>query len=160
MMFWDPQCGSLSRRRRRRIRRRGRERGGDRGRAGGGRWRRWALQYTVGKKQFEVHREELTETIEKLRKAAGLMQELVTDDIAAYAFLSGFMKTPAKEREGRADYLTAVAGAIRAPQASAGWALHILEMTDGLLDKTNPYLISDLGVAAACAHATVARRGV
>jgi formiminotetrahydrofolate cyclodeaminase len=114
-----------------------------------------ALEYTVGKKQFEAHREELTGALEKLRKAAALMQELVSEDIAAYAFLSGFMKVPEAQREGRADYLTAVAGAIRAPQSVGGLALHILEVTSDLLDKTNPSLLSDLGIAAALAHATV-----
>ena len=114
-----------------------------------------ALQYTVGKKQFEAHRAELTEAIDKLRKAAALMQDLVSDDIRAYSNLSGFLKVPADQRAGHADYLTAVAAAIRAPQDVGGMALHILEVCNELLDKTNPFLISDLGVAAALAHGTV-----
>jgi len=114
-----------------------------------------ALQYTVGKKAFETHREALVAAIDKLRKAAALMQELVSEDIAAYSYLGGFLKVPAEQRAGHADYLSAVARAIRAPQSVGGCALHILEICDDLLDKTNPIIISDLGAAAAYARATV-----
>lgn len=114
-----------------------------------------SLQYTLGKAQFEVHRAEITQAIEKLRKAAGLMQDLVGEDMAAYAALAAALKTPPDKRPTAPDYLPAVVAAIRAPLSIGGLALHILQLCHDFLDKCNPYLVSDLGVAGALAHATV-----
>jgi len=114
-----------------------------------------SLQYTLGKKQFESHREEITQAIDKLRKAAGLMQDLVGEDMAAYALLSAALKIPADKRDTDPSYLPAVVAAIRAPLSIGGLALHILQLCRDFLNKCNPYLVSDLGVAAALARATV-----
>lgn len=114
-----------------------------------------ALQYTVGKKQFEPQRDALIDAIDKLRKSAGLMQDLIREDISAYADLSRFLKLPPEQRQSDPNYIPALVAAIRSPQAVGGLAMHILELSETLLDKCNPQLISDLGVASALAHATV-----
>lgn len=114
-----------------------------------------ALQYTVGRKQFETVQGELATAIDKLRKAGGLMQDLVKEDMAAYASLSEVLKIPQDKRTEDPRYLPAVVAAIRAPESIGGLAFHILQLCDEFLDKCNPYLVSDLGVAAALAHATV-----
>jgi formiminotetrahydrofolate cyclodeaminase len=114
-----------------------------------------ALQYTVGKKQFEPQRDALIDAIDKLRKSAGLMQDLIREDISAYADLSRFLKLPPEQRNSDPNYMPAIVAAIRSPQAVGGLVMHILELSETLLDKCNPQLISDLGVASALAHATV-----
>ncbi len=114
-----------------------------------------ALQYTVNKKQFEPQREIILDAIEKMRKSAGLMQDLIREDIQAYADLSRFLKLPADQRATDPNYVPAVVAAIRSPQAVGGLAMHILEQTEILIDKCSTQLISDLGVAGALAHATV-----
>ena len=114
-----------------------------------------SMQYTLGKKQFEVYRADITQAIERLRKAAGLMQELVYEDMASYQAISGFMKMPVEQRLSDPNYLPAVVATIQAPQSVGGLALHILELSSELLNKCTPLLLSDLGAAAALAHATV-----
>jgi formiminotetrahydrofolate cyclodeaminase len=114
-----------------------------------------SMQYTLGKKQFEAHRAEIAGAIDKLRKAAGLMQDLVYEDMAAYKLVGGFLKIPMEQRLANSEYLPAVVATIRAPQSVGGLALHILELCYELLPTCNPLLLSDLGAAAALAHATV-----
>jgi len=114
-----------------------------------------SMQYTLGKKQFEAYRDEITVAIERLRKAAGLMQDLVYEDMAAFQAISAFNKIPSAQRKDDPQYLMAVVASIRAPQSVGGLALHILELCNDLLTKCNPKLMSDLGAAAALANATV-----
>lgn len=114
-----------------------------------------SMQYTLGKKQFEIYRGAITTAIDQLRKAAGLMQELVYEDMASYQAISGFMKMPVEQRLQDPNYLPAVVATIQAPRSVGGLALHILELSHELLNKCTPLLLSDLGAAAALAHATV-----
>lgn len=114
-----------------------------------------AMHYTLGKKQFEAQHEAITGAIEKLRRAAGLLQELVEEDVAAYQALSGFLKQPAEQRQKAPGYLPAVVAAVRAPESVGGVSLHILELCQQLVPTCNRFLLSDLGAAAALAHATV-----
>jgi formiminotetrahydrofolate cyclodeaminase len=114
-----------------------------------------AMQYTAGKKAFAAHDAEIREVLTQFQNASEMFQELVAEDIAAYENLSVFLKLPPDQRQAQADYLAAVVAAVRTPQTIAGFALNILERCTTLLDKTNKFLISDLGVAGVYAHATV-----
>ncbi|MEI7766802.1 MAG: cyclodeaminase/cyclohydrolase family protein [Phycisphaerae bacterium] len=113
------------------------------------------VQYTLGKKKYEEHRLVLEQGIERLDRYARLMQDFVQEDIAAYQNLSGFMRLSEADRQLHPEYAPAVRRAIEAPLNVAGLALHILEECDRLLDKTSEWLLSDLGIAALLAHATV-----
>jgi formiminotetrahydrofolate cyclodeaminase len=114
-----------------------------------------ALRYTVTRKAAAPHRDELAREIDKFRQTAGLMQDLVAEDMHAYARLSELLKLPEEERPRHPEFEAAVVAAIRAPQSVAGLAHYILERCYAVLEKCSPYLLSDLGVAAAYAHATV-----
>lgn len=114
-----------------------------------------ALEYTVGKKAFAVHDAEIRQSLAQLQNASAMFQELIAEDVAAYEALSAFLKLPEDQRQKNPGYLPAVVAAIRAPQAAAGFALNVLERCTTLLDKTNKFLLSDLGIAAVYAHATV-----
>jgi methenyltetrahydrofolate cyclohydrolase len=114
-----------------------------------------AMQYTAGKKAFAAHDAEIRQALAQFQKASAMLQELVAEDVAAYENLSAFLKMPDPQRQNHPDYLAAVVAAIRTPQAIAGFALNVLERCTTLLDKTNRFLLSDLGAAAVYAHATV-----
>ena len=114
-----------------------------------------ALNYTVGKKAYAAHDAELKAAIAQFQTASTLLQELITEDIAAYQALSELLKLPEPARLANPDYTATVVAAIRAPQPAAGLAAAILDRCHALLDKTNKFLIADLAVAAVYAHATV-----
>jgi len=114
-----------------------------------------ALEYTVGKKAFAAHDAEIRDALAQFQRASEMLQELMLEDVAAYETLNGLLKLPEPERREKSEYLPAVAAAIRAPQATGGFALSVLEKCHAMLDKTNKMLISDLGIAAVYAHATV-----
>jgi formiminotetrahydrofolate cyclodeaminase len=114
-----------------------------------------ALNYTIGKKAYAAHESELQSALAQFQTASTLLQELITEDIAAYDSLSAMLKLPEAARLAHPDYTTTVVAAIRAPQTAAGIANGILTLISTLLDKTNKFLLSDLGIAAVYAHATV-----
>ena len=114
-----------------------------------------ALEYTVGKKAFAGEDRAIREALGAFQSAGRLFQELIAEDAAAYEALGPLLKVPEEARRRDPDYGAAVVAAIRAPQATAALAANVLERCGGLLDKTNPRLLSDLGVAAALAHAAV-----
>jgi formiminotetrahydrofolate cyclodeaminase len=114
-----------------------------------------ALQYTAGKKAFAAHDAEIRAALGQAGRAAEMLQELLVEDVAAYEVLSALLKLPEAERLQHPQYAAAVTAAIRVPQATAGFALNVLERCLGMLDKTNKMLLSDLGIAAVYAHATV-----
>jgi methenyltetrahydrofolate cyclohydrolase len=114
-----------------------------------------ALNYTVGKKAYAAHDAELHAAIAELQKASILLQELIAEDIAAYQALSEMLKLPEPQRLAHANYPAAVAAAILAPETIAALAAAILHRCQTLLDKTNKFLLADLGIAATYAHATV-----
>jgi methenyltetrahydrofolate cyclohydrolase len=114
-----------------------------------------ALEYTVGKKAFAQHEEEIRKALSQFKRAAEMLQELVVEDVAAFETLSALLKLPEAERLAHPNYTAAVVAAIRTPQTAGGFAMNILERCATLLEKTNKLLLSDLGIAAVYAHATV-----
>jgi formiminotetrahydrofolate cyclodeaminase len=114
-----------------------------------------ALRYTAGKKAFAAHESQIQSAIAELTTASTLFQELIAEDISAYEALSNMLKLAPDARLAHPDYTTTVVAAIRAPQTAAGLASALLDRFVTLLDKTNKFLLSDLGIAAVLAHATV-----
>lgn len=112
-------------------------------------------EYTLGKKAHAGHEEETRRTLAGFQAASVMLQELIVEDIAAYQALSGLLKLPADLREKNPDYLPAVVAAIRVPQTVAGFALNVLERCVAARGQTHKFLLSDLGIAAVYAHATV-----
>jgi formiminotetrahydrofolate cyclodeaminase len=114
-----------------------------------------ALRYTVGKKAYAAYETELTAALSQFDTAAALLQELIAEDVAAYEALSQMLKLPEAARLAHPDYTSTVVAAIRAPETTGAIALSILTLASTLLEKTNKLLVSDLGIAAVYAHATV-----
>jgi formiminotetrahydrofolate cyclodeaminase len=114
-----------------------------------------ALRYTLGKKAYAAYEGELTAALAQFETAASLLQELISEDVAAYESLSQMLKLPEAARLAHPDYTATVVAAIRAPETTGAIALSILTRASTLLEKTNKMLVSDLGIAAVYAHATV-----
>ena len=114
-----------------------------------------ALEYTIGKKAYAAYEAELMSANLQFVTASTLLQDLVDEDIAAYDALSQMLKLPEPARLAHPDYTATVVAAIRAPETTGAIAANILERCATLLDKTNKFLLSDLGIAAVFAHATV-----
>ena len=116
---------------------------------------RMAIEYTLGKPRFQAVENDLAAALGQLAKAQAALQELIEEDNAAYEALSRLLKLSATERHARAEYQPAVAAAIAIPESVGTFALAVLELCGQLPEKINPLLISDLGIAAELAHATV-----
>ena len=77
-----------------------------------------ALQYTIGKKASAAHDEELRRSLADLAAAQRRFQELIAEDIAAYAALSGLLKLPDDLRHKNPEFMPAVLAAIRSPETA------------------------------------------
>lgn len=113
-----------------------------------------AVAYTLGKRRFAAVEPELRDYSARLDKAMALLEELMEEDRAAYETLHPLLKFPPEKRPA-ADFAPALLAAIRIPQTVGVLALQVLEICRGLVDKTTPPLLSDLGVAAGLARAAV-----
>jgi formiminotetrahydrofolate cyclodeaminase len=113
------------------------------------------VNYTVDKKAYVAHREELTTAQEELRRARGLLLNLMVEDQAAYTELTEARKLPEDSPERGHRLPAALLASIRTPQAIAATAAAILALCDRLVDISNHYLLSDLAVSADLAMATV-----
>lgn len=116
---------------------------------------RMTIEYTLGKPRFKAVESDLAAALSQLSKAQSALQELVEEDNAAYHALSKLLKLSPADRQARGEYQPAVAAAIAIPESVGTFALAVLELCGQLPDKINPLLISDLGIAAELAHATV-----
>jgi formiminotetrahydrofolate cyclodeaminase len=113
------------------------------------------VNYSVGKKGLEAQREELTTVLDELRRARGLMLELMVEDQLAYTALSAARKAPEGSAERNERLPPALLASIRTPQAIAATAAAILGLCDRLVKICNHNLLSDLAVSADLAMATV-----
>ena len=116
---------------------------------------RMTIEYTLGKPKFQLVEADLTAALGQLTMAQAALQELIEEDHAAYEALAKLLKLTRPERQARAEYQPTVAAAIAIPESVGTFALAVLELCRQLLDKINPLLISDLGIAAELARATV-----
>lgn len=113
------------------------------------------LNYSIGKKDLQAFQADLTTAANELERARDLLLRLMVEDQAAYEAFAVIRKLPADSPE-RADRLpAAVLTCIRGPQAIGATAVAILELCDQVVEKVNPYLLSDLAVCADLAMATV-----
>lgn len=113
------------------------------------------VHYTVGKKGFEAHEAVLNAVLGELRRARGLMLDLMVEDQSAFAALAAARKLPEGSPEREDQLPRALLACIRIPQAIAATAAAVLGLCDRLVEISNRYLLSDLAVSADLAMATV-----
>lgn len=113
------------------------------------------LNYSLGRKDLEIFREELEPALAQLARARAVLLRLMNEDQAGYAALVAARKLP-KDASGRAEKLhDALMQAIQVPQAMAATAVAVLELADRIVSFVNYHLLSDLAVSADLAMATV-----
>jgi formiminotetrahydrofolate cyclodeaminase len=113
------------------------------------------LNYSVGKKSLAQHEAVLKEALAELTRARRLLVELMVEDQQAYEALTVARKLPESAPARQKDIDVALLASIRVPQAMGATALAILQLADRLVDKVNPYLLSDLAVCCELAMATL-----
>jgi methenyltetrahydrofolate cyclohydrolase len=113
------------------------------------------VNYSIGKKKLAAHETALQKALDRLDKAKEAMLELAHEDAAAYELVNGLMKLPADDDRRIAELLTAVRAATQAPMSTAAAGVNLLRLYDSLAPMTNPYLHSDLVIAAILAQAAV-----
>ena len=115
---------------------------------------RMAAAYSVNQRTPSDQRKRIDDTAAKLRRVDELLRALITRDATVYAAMTAAAKAtkddpaagPARER--------AVLDALAVPMQTAALASQALTLMDEMKEVTNPYLLSDLGVAAVLAGAT------
>ena len=102
-----------------------------------------------------LKKDELQDALAQLQRARDAMLELAEEDAAAYALVSELSALPEDDDRRVAEYGNAIRLATNTPLATAGAGVAMLRLLSSLAPKTNPYLKSDLLIAALLADATV-----
>lgn len=110
--------------------------------------------YSVGLKTDAQTRERFEKALNSLHRLAQISKALVTQDAAAYEAM-----TTASKRRGESDaaagaYQEAVLAAVAVPMEIAAVSSRALTTMDEMKEVANPYLLSDLAIAAVLADAT------
>ena len=114
-----------------------------------------ALNYSVGRKSLAAYEPELREALAEFTRLRSMMLQLMTEDQAAYEAITALKKLPDDSVERKEKFLPTLLACIRVPQAMAAAGLVAIELCDRLVDKSNPYLLSDLAVCAELSMAAV-----
>src|SRR6185437_6221235 len=113
------------------------------------------LNYSAGKKSLAAYEAEIQASLAEFARARMLLLGLMVEDQAAYESLTAAKKLPETSSERAGEFNVALLASIRVPQAMGTTGLAILELAEKLVDKVNPFLLSDLAVCCELAMATV-----
>jgi len=111
------------------------------------------LNYSIGKKKLEAHRELHDGSLVKLKGIVGRALELAEEDARAYAQLNALWKLDKDDPKRKKQWAPAVHAAIDAPRGVLDSALETLQLLTELTGTTNRMLDSDLAIAAVLAEA-------
>lgn len=109
---------------------------------------RMAIEYTVGKPRVAEHEGRLRELLDELGRACEMFTQLMHEDMAAYERFSAARKSADAEEQQRA-----TATAVAVPLEIVVLAGAVASRCDEIKTFVNPYLFSDLQVAAILAGA-------
>lgn len=109
------------------------------------------IQYSLGKKTPPEHEPKLKSLLAEFTRARLMLTELMAEDQAAYAALSEARKAPRDEKT----LVAALRMCIQVPQAITATALAMLDLCEKTVAMANPFLLSDLAIAADLAMTTV-----
>ena len=116
---------------------------------------RMVAGYSVKKKTEESVRNRIEEVSDKLRRADELLRALVTQDAEVYEAMTAAARAAGDDPSRESGHQQAILRAIAVPMEMAALASNTLDILDEFLPLANPYLISDVGVAAVLAEAAV-----
>ena len=110
--------------------------------------------FTVGKERFKDVEEEVRRILGESERLRGALLSLVDEDVTAYKTVSEALKLPkGPERDEKVE--EALREAAKVPAEVLERSLRVLELASELVDKGNPSLITDVGIAAMAAYAAM-----
>lgn len=118
---------------------------------------RMAVAYSASAKTPDETRARVESAATQLLRVDQLLRALITQDAQAYAAMTTAakaLKASPSDSVAQGAHDEAVMGAIAVPMETAALASQALSVMNDIKDITNPYLLSDLGVAAILADAT------
>jgi formiminotetrahydrofolate cyclodeaminase len=113
------------------------------------------LNLTIGKEKYKQFEGVCREQLASLEKAQAMILELMDEDIAAFSEFSEARKLDKSDPARPAKMADAIEVCIAVPQEISAVAIAMLDAMNAIKDKSNVFLLSDLGVAAVLAEATV-----
>ncbi len=123
---------------------------------------RMVAEYSVGPNTVHEHRAPIETALRRLRRLDGIMRALITQDAVTYDAMTAMGKrrreNPAAPNIASA-YADAVLAAVAIPMEMAAVASQALAAMDEVKSMANRHLLSDLGIAAVLADATVRASG-
>ncbi len=111
------------------------------------------LAYSINKKNLAEHKPTLTDAAARLSRARAVLLELAAEDESAYSLVNQLTKLPATDPR-RADLPAATLTAAQVPLSCMAACNSVLDLLERLPAITNPYLSSDLAIAAILAEAS------
>jgi formiminotetrahydrofolate cyclodeaminase len=117
------------------------------------------VAYSVGKKSLADHQQLLESARSTLTDTRARFLALADEDAAAYADLNRLQKLDTGDPERTEHEPAALRRAIDAPEAARVLAMDLLALLETLIGRTNPYLASDLAIAAVSAEAAAVAAG-
>jgi methenyltetrahydrofolate cyclohydrolase len=113
------------------------------------------LNLTIGKEKYKQFEADCKTHLVKLEKAQKMMLQLMDEDIAAFGGYSEVRKLAKEDPTRPAKMAAAIQTCVAVPLEICAVALAMLDDMDKIKEKANLFLLSDLGVAAVLAAATV-----
>jgi formiminotetrahydrofolate cyclodeaminase len=108
--------------------------------------------FTVGREKFAAVEEDVQRLLARSEQLRSAWERLTQADTEAYGQVSAAQKMPRETDEQKAARTAAVQAALKAaaevPREAVRAAYGVLEVAAELVDKGNPNLITDVGVAA------------
>ena len=113
------------------------------------------LNLTIGKEKYKQFEADCKTHLVSLEKAQKMMLQLMDEDIAAFGAYSEVRKLAREDPTRPAKMAAAIQTCVAVPLEICAVALAMLDDMDKVKEKANLFLLSDLGVAAVLAAATV-----
>ena len=113
------------------------------------------LNLTIGKEKYKQFEADCKTHLTSLEKAQKMMLQLMDEDIAAFGAYSEVRKLAKEDSARPAKMAAAIQTCVSVPLEICAVALAMLDDMDAVKEKANLFLLSDLGVAAVLAAATV-----
>lgn len=114
-----------------------------------------SLTYSLRKGTAENDRADLERALGELSKILADMLDRCDADAAAYAEVNRLQRLSDDDPERTANWESAVKAAIDAPMAMMEGGCRVLAVLADCADRCSPWLVSDLGVSAVLAEASV-----
>ena len=114
---------------------------------------------TVGRSAYAAHEAQVTAVRDTARRLRQRAQEQIDEDALAFRTLMAAYRRPRDTDQQRTERQTAVQAATRraaaVPLDVAATAAEVIQLADELPGRSNPNVLSDVGVAAATAAAAI-----